>query len=285
LFGASWQDACVQGYIADARRLHRHGANSPLASQDMNKDRYDTPVKFLAASGASLFLDANMSNSQMAQLLFDHGADIAVKGNDAALFAASVRCDIDILKLLLDRATESEQRYSHKMRNHHFWCLNQGNRHYIFDDTFHDKRIGVHSASTAVLVRFILRYKPTMPELALIAAGRNGRTDDIQLIFDTCHVSPKVLVNVLEVLKGSFEKVEDKNAEDTDEDEEDEDEEDEEDGTEKNLSDRLDDTMTLWRPIRINGHFNPRIFDNVRLLREKLRSVQKTDGSADRGID
>jgi hypothetical protein len=93
------------------------------------------------------------------------------------------------------------------------------------------------------------------------------------------------LVNVLEVLKGSFEKVEDKNAEDTDEDEEDEDEEDEEDGTEKNLSDRLDDTMTLWRPIRINGHFNPRIFDNVRLLREKLRSVQKTDGSADRGID
>ena len=264
-----------------------------MATQDMNKNRYDTPtaVKFLAASGASLFLDANMSNSQMAQLLFDHGADITVKGNDAALFAAPVRCDIDILKLLLDRATESEQRYSHKMRNHHFWCLNQGNRHYIFDDTFHNKRIGVHSASTAVLVRFILQYKPTMPELALIAAGRNGRTDDIQLIFDTCRVRSKVLFHVLEVLKGSFEKVEDKNAGDIDEDAEDkevdeEDEEDEEEeGTEKDLSDRLDDTMTLWRPICINGRVNPRIFDNVRLLREKLASIQKTDGPVDHGTD
>jgi hypothetical protein len=95
----------------------------------------------------------------------------------------------------------------------------------------------------------------------------------------------------LEALKGSFEKVDDENAEDTDEDTDDEevDEEDEEneeeDGVEKDLSDRLDDSMTLWRPIRVNGRFNPRIFDNVRLLRGKLASVQKTDGSVDHDTD
>jgi hypothetical protein len=144
---------------------------------------------------------------------------------------------------------------------------------------------------SALLVRFILRYKPTMPELALIAAGRNGRPENIQLIFDTCPIRPEVLVNVLEVLKGSFEKVDDENAEDIDENAEDEevDEEDEENeeeyGAEKDLSDRLDDTMTLWTPIRVNGGFNPRIFDNVRLLREKLASVQKTDGSVDHSTD
>jgi hypothetical protein len=278
LLGTSWQDAALQGYIAEAQSLHGHPSHPALNGQDVKEDRYDRPLKCLAASGTSLFLDANTSNSQMAQLLFDHGADITIKGNDAALFAATIRCDIDVLKLLLDRATKPDQCDSHKMQNHHFWCFNQGNRHYIFDDTFHNKRIGVHSASTALLIRFILRYKPTMPELALIAAGRNGRTDDIQLIFDTCHVRPEVLVNVLGVLKGSFEKVEDENAEDKEVDEE-------EDGAEKDLSDRLDDTKTLWRPIRINGRLNPRIFDNVQLLREKLASVQKTDGSADHDTD
>jgi hypothetical protein len=79
-------------------------------------------------------------------LLFDYGADITLNGNDAALVAATVRCDIDILKLLLDRGAEPEQRYSHKMQYHHFWCLNRGYRHYIFDDKFHNKRIGVHHA-------------------------------------------------------------------------------------------------------------------------------------------
>ena len=86
----------------------------------------------------------------------------------------------------------------------------------------------------------------------------------------------------MEVLKGSFEQVEDENAADEEGDEEGNDGEEAASSSsssssskEKDPVDRLDDTMTLWRPIRVNGNLNRRIFDNVRLLREKLASVQR----------
>jgi hypothetical protein len=210
-------------------------------------------------------------------LLLEYGADITVKGAGAALHEAATRFDTEMLKLLLDRGADPEEPYSDSGTNSYVWCLNRGHQHYIFDDIFHRiPLIGFQTRDIAVLLRFLLGYKPesfpSMPRLALIAAGRNGRPDDIRLIFDNCQIGPEVLLDVLEMLKWSFENVEGENAADEGADE---------DGAGKDLIGTIDDTEALWRPISISGWINPCVFDNIRLLRERLASMQMTRSSMD----
>lgn len=161
------QFACVKGNIEAVQLLLEHGADLDAHGR----------------VGAPLFLAAQRSNLTLTKLLLDHGADVTVKGSGAALHEAAVRRNLEMLELLLDWGADPEQHYSEKIKYPNLWCLNQGLRHSIFDDIF--RRRG--AKKRAVLVPFLLRYKPesspSLPKLALIAAGRNGCPDDIQLIF------------------------------------------------------------------------------------------------------
>jgi Ankyrin repeats (3 copies) len=247
--------------------LLSHGADPNLENKHL--DTSDRLVDLSSLSRIPLFVAVRKSNLKMAQLLLEYGADITVKGTGVALHeAATNSSDLEMLKLLLDSGADPEQLYSDELKTPFASCLNQGHRHSIFDDIFR-RKIAPATTTPAVLVPFILRYKPesfpSLPELALIAAGRNGDERAIRLIFDNCSVGLEVLLNVLDMLKGSLKTVQGESVADEGEY-----------GAEGDLIGTLDDTMTLWRAISINGFVNPCIFDNVRLLQEKLASIRTT---------
>jgi hypothetical protein len=201
------QNACFYGNIAAVRLLLDHGAHANLDGRDFYDDPDVQRAYFLPDSGPPLFLAAKKSNLEIAQLLLDHGADITVNGTGAALHVAAIRRDVEMLKLLLDRGADPEQPYSDGTGNPYVWCLKQGHRHYVFDDIFHrsSRETGVTSARRAVLVAFLLQYRPesfpSMPELALTAAAMGGRLDDMQLVFDNCELGPEVLVRIARSLE------------------------------------------------------------------------------------
>jgi ankyrin repeat protein len=155
------------GYLDDIfnrikaeQRLSSHRVDPNLGGTDLNKGNYYRLRYSLFTSGTPLFLAANMSkNLKMAHLLLDHGADITANGSGAPLHAAVIRCDIEMLKVLLDRGADPEQPYPDKLKEDpQFWCSNRGHWHYIFDDIFH-RKMRASTASIAILVPFLLRYK------------------------------------------------------------------------------------------------------------------------------